>query len=318
MLRILIVGCGDIARRLAPLLTQRYRVYGLIRNPDQRYQLAGWGVRPVIGDLDRLASLGKLGGLAHIVIHLAPPQPAGESDDRTLHLISALSGGHGRDLVGRPRRCRMLPHCLVYIGTTGEYGNCAGALISETHPLRPQSVRAVRRQAAEQLLRDWGRRTGVAVSILRVPGIYALDRLPLERLRNATPALLGGEDVYTNHVHADDLARIIAGSLQRMRPERTYNCVDNSDLKMGDYLDLVADRVGLPRPPRISLQEAEKKLPTALMSFLRESRRVDNRRLKEELGVRLCYPTVADALIRMSFNQDSRRNSPSIIPPLAR
>jgi nucleoside-diphosphate-sugar epimerase len=307
MLRVLIVGCGDIARRLAPLLTKRYRVYGLIRDSDRKQELESWGVRPVIGDLDDSASLRKLSGLAHFVIHLAPPQSAGTTDQRTLHLISALGGLQNRRSYRSYRRCRMLPQRLIYISTTGVYGNCHGETVSETRPLQPETGRARRRVAAEILLHGWGVRNGVALSILRVPGIYADDRLPLDRLRKGTPALLANEDSYTNHIHADDLARIIAVAILRGRPGRSYNCVDDSALKMGDYFDLVADRIGLPRCPRISREQAELQLPDILMSFLRESRRIGNRRLKRELKIRLRFPTVQIALEKMGLSQNEFR-----------
>jgi nucleoside-diphosphate-sugar epimerase len=307
MLRILIVGCGDIARRLAPLLTKRYRVYGLIRNADRKQELESWGVRPVIGDLDVSASLRKLCGLAHFVIHLAPPQPAGITDQRTLHLISALGGLQNGPPNRSHRRCRMLPQRLLYISTTGVYGNCHGETVSETRPLQPETARARRRVAAETMLREWGIRNGVAVSILRVPGIYADDRLPLDRLRKGTPALFANEDSYTNHIHADDLARIIVAAILRARPGRSYNCVDDSALKMGDYFDLVADRLGLPRAPRMSRAQAELQLPDTLMSFLRESRRIGNRRLKRELKFRLRFPTVQTALEKMNLLRNEFR-----------
>jgi nucleoside-diphosphate-sugar epimerase len=307
MLRVLIVGCGDIARRLAPLLTGRYRVYGLIRDPARKRELESWGVTPVVGDLDVSASLRKLSGLAHIVVHLAPPQPAGMTDQRTLHLISALSTPRNGPPFRSHRRCRMLPQRLLYISTTGVYGNCHGEAVTETRPPRPETSRARRRVAAETVLRGWGARTGVAVSVLRVPGIYADDRLPLNRLRMGAPALLADEDSYTSHIHAEDLARIIATALLRARPGRIYNCADDSALKMGDYFDLVADRFGLARAPRISREQAESRLPDTLMSFLRESRRVGNRRLKCELKIRLRFPTVQGALEKMSLSQNQLR-----------
>jgi nucleoside-diphosphate-sugar epimerase len=307
MQRVLIVGCGDIARRLAPLLTKRYRVYGLIRNPGRKQELESWGITPVIGDLDVSASLRKLCGLAHFVVHLAPPNPAGMTDHRTLHLISALGSLQNGPSDRSHKRCRMLPHRLLYISTTGVYGNCHGEAVSETRPLRPETGRALRRVAAENMLRDWGARNGVAVSILRAPGIYADDRLPLERLRKRTPALLEHEDSYTNHIHADDLARIIIAAIHRSRPSRCYNCVDDSALKMGDYFDLVADRFGLPRAPRISREQAELQLSETLMSFIRESRCIGNCRLKRELKIRLRFPTVQSALEKMGLSQDEFR-----------
>jgi nucleoside-diphosphate-sugar epimerase len=129
-----------------------------------------------------------------------------------------------------------------------------------------------------------------------VPGIYAADRLPLARLRGGTPALRPEDDSYVNHVHAEDLARMIVAALHRSQPNRSYNASDDAPQKMGDYFDLVADRFGLARPPRISRAEANNRLPGTLLSFMAESRRLVNRRIKDELRMQLLYPTVEDGL----------------------
>ena len=188
----------------------------------------------------------------------------------------------------------MLPQRLVYISTSGVYGDCKGKLVDETHVLNPQTERALRRVDAERRLRRWGLRTGVSVSILRVPGIYAGNRLPLARLRAGTPALLPEEDSFTNHIHADDLAQIVLAALRLAKPGRVYHACDDSHLKMGEYFDLIADQFGLPRPPRISRAEAEAQIAPGMLSFMRESRRLINTRLKRELHVNLRYPSVPD------------------------
>jgi nucleoside-diphosphate-sugar epimerase len=282
--KILIVGCGDVARRLLTRLVPRHRVFAVLRDPARADTWRAAGALPVIADLDDRASLVRLAGLADCVVHLAPPPGEGCADLRTRNLIAAL--GRGRSL---PRR-------LVYVGTTGVYGDCAGARIDETRRLNATNARAVRRVDAERRLRAWGRRSGVAVTILRAPGIYAADRLPLTRLQNATPALLDRDDGHSNHIHADDLAAACLAALRHGRPNRTCNVVDDSELRMGEYFDLVADAFALPRPPRISRAEAERTLSPLQLSFMRESRRIGNRRLKEELKLRLAFPTVADGV----------------------
>ena len=176
------------------------------------------------------------------------------------------------------------------------YGDCGGALVAETRPTRPQTDRARRRADAEETLRAWGARNGVAVTILRVPGIYADDRLPIERLTRGTPALTADEDSYVNHIHADDLAQATLAALRRGQPNRSYNAVDDAPVKMGDYFDLVAERVGLPRPPRITRDEARRVISPQLFSFMNESRRLVNTRLKRELRVALRYPSVRDGV----------------------
>lgn len=282
--RLLIIGCGDVGTRVAKLLRSRYRVYALTREPSRFAELRGEGVIPLAGDLDRPDSLAALSGLAHDVIHLAPPPATGTTDTRTAHLIAALA------------RARSLPQHFVYISTSGVYGDCSGALVDETSPLRPSTARARRRADAERRLREWGARSGVCVSILRVPGIYAEDRLPIARLERGTPALLDHEDSYVNHVHAEDLARMVVAALHRGQANRSYNASDDAPQKMGDYFDLVADRFSLPRPPRLARSEARQVLPETLYSFMSESRRLVNHRVKRELRVRLRYPTVHEGV----------------------
>src|SRR4029077_19447587 len=175
-----------------------------------------------------------------------------------------------------------IPQRLVYISTSGVYGDCSGALVDEPRPLRPQNDRARRRVDAERLLRAWGRQSGVRVVILRVPGIYAADRLPIERIQAGTPALVQLEDAYTNHIHADDLARIVLAALARGRSGRTYNPADGSWLKMGDYFDLVARSFDLPLPPRVSRREAESLVSQPRMSSFRGPGRFSNPRMRQD------------------------------------
>lgn len=269
---------------MVALVRERYRVYALSRSPQQFAALRLLGIIPLRGDLDQPDTLAAIAGLAHDVVHFAPPPGRGAHDTRTAHLIAALAKGSS------------LPQQLVYISTSGVYGDCNGELVAETRPVRPQTDRARRRADAERRLREWGTRSGVRISILRVPGIYAADRLPLARLEKGTPALKPEEDSYVNHVHADDLARIVVAALHHAHPNRMYNAVDDAPQKMGDYFDLVADRFGLPRPPRIARAEAAAIIPANLLSFMNESRRLVNRRIKHELRLKLRYPTVAEGI----------------------
>ena len=185
----------------------------------------------------------------------------------------------------------MLPQRVVYISTSGVYGDCAGSRVAESRPRNAQTPRAQRRAAAEDALRKWARRYGVRLSILRAPGIYAETRLPLERLKQGTPVLRLEDDVFTNHIHADDLARAAVAAAFRGKPNRAYNVTDDAELKMGGWFDAVADAYHLPRPPRVSWEEAEARMAPMLLSFMSESRRLTNRRMKRELRVRLKYPT---------------------------
>ena len=281
---MLIVGCGDIGLRIAQLVRGRWRVYALSRSERHHELLRAVDATPVVADLDRPSTLARHIGFAHDVIHLAPPPAKGSLDTRTVNLVRALSKGGS------------LPQRLVYMSTSGVYGDCAGELVPETRPTMPTSTRALRRSHAEQTVRAWGAEGGTQVTVLRVPGIYASGRLPVRRLQSGTPALAADQDAYTNHIHAEDLARIVLAALMRGKGGRTYNASDDSSMKMGDYFDLVADRFGLPHPPRVSWEHAQTAVPETLLSFMRESRRLSNTRLKKELRVRLRYPSVHEGI----------------------
>ena len=282
-------------RRALPRLTSRWRVYALVRK--HAPALAALGVTQLLGNLDHADTLHRLRGVAQAVIHSAPPPDHGDNDPRTRRLIAALSGSSnpppGRALQARGSVLQR----LVYISTTGVYGDCAGAQIDETQTLAPLSSRARRRVDAERQLRDFGKRGNCRVSILRAPGIYAADRLPLERLRKGLPLLTAGDDVFTNHIHAEDLGEACIAALGRGGANRAYNVCDNSDIRMGDWYDKLADTFSLPRAPRLPRKEAEKVLPPMQISFMRESRRIGNARIKRELKLRLRYPTIDSGIV---------------------
>ena len=282
--RILLVGCGDVAFRVAEVLRHRARLVGLTRNRDDVRRMRAHGIVPLIADLDLPRSLDRVRTAPWAVLHFAPPPSEGRDDPRTQHLLAALS------------RARIIPQRFVYISTSGVYGDCAGARVDETRPLRARTPRARRRVAAEEHLRKWAAHHGVGLSILRVPGIYASTRLPLDRLRHGTPALNADDDVYTNHIHADDLARAVVAALYLGRPNRAYNVSDDSEMKMGAWFDAIADAFQLPRPPRVSWEEAERQIAPMLLSFMSESRRLSNRRMKHELRLVLRHPTITQTL----------------------
>jgi len=270
MKKLLIAGYGDIARRAAPQLEARYAVQALSRHH---------GI-----DLDRPDTLSGLA--ADAVLHCAPPPATGSADPRTRNLLAALA------------KARILPARVVYVSTSGVYGDCGGARVDEARAVQPQTDRARRRVDAERQLALWCSARGATLVILRAPGIYAADRLPLERLRRGTPVLRAEDDAYTNHIHAEDLAAIAVRALEDSAPGGTYNASDDSEIRMGDWLDLVAERAGLPRPPRIARSDAPGRISPELLSFMSESRRLVNRRMKEDLGVQLRYRTVFEGVPR--------------------
>jgi len=284
--RLLIVGCGDVGMRVAAQMQGKVRLLALTSQEGRTELLRAHGLTPLLGNLDHGQSLRRLAGLATRVVHLAPPPSESWSDPRTQNLLRAL-------------RLRSQPRSAVYGSTSGVYGDCRGAWVAETQAVRAGTPRAQRRTFAEAQVRFWGLSSGVRASILRIPGIYAPDReggTPRARLLKGTPVLLQEDDVYTNHIHADDLARACCIALWRGAPQRVYNVNDDSALKMGDYFDLAADLYGLPRPPRIAREGAAAQLPLMLLSFMNESRRMVNTRMKRELRLKLHHPSVLGGL----------------------
>jgi nucleoside-diphosphate-sugar epimerase len=284
-LRLLIVGCGDVGLRMLQAAPRGVALTAITSQPARVPELRARGARPLVADLDRPASLRRLAGIAQRVVHLAPPPGQGTGDPRTRALLHALAR-------------RGPPHRLVYVSTSGVYGDCGGEWVEETRPPKPSTPRALRRVAAEEAVHEAWLRHGVKVSVLRAPGIYAGNRPggARERLLRGTPMLRAEDDVYTNHIHADDLARACWAALWRGRVRRSYNVSDDSAMRVGEYLDMAARLFGLPAPPRLARSELEGLITPMQRSFLDESRRLVNQRLKQELRVRLRYPTVADGL----------------------
>lgn len=285
--RLLIVGCGDVGMRVLRQLAGRWTVYALTSSAARVAELRVAGAIPILGNLDDARSLARLAGLADRVLHLAPPAAQGRTDERTRRLLQALSRSQA-------------PMQLVYASTSGVYGDCGGARIDETRRPNPTNDRAWRRVDAESQLRRWGRVTGCPVTILRVPGIYALDRAgghPKERLAKGLPVLAREDDVYTNHIQADDLARSCLLALMRGPSQRIIHASDDSELLMGDYFELAARLCGLPPPARVARADASTVFSPMQMSFMNESRRMDNGRLRRELGQTLRYPTPNEGLL---------------------
>jgi nucleoside-diphosphate-sugar epimerase len=286
--RLLIIGCGDVGQRVVRV--QRHvRVVALTSSPERVAALRAQGVTPVVGNLDVPASLQRLSGWATRVLHLAPPPLQGNTDPRTLALTRLLMR-------------RSAPLSVVYGSTSGVYGDCAGAWVNENRRVNPITPRAQRRVDAEARVRHLGRlrSSPVRVSVLRIPGIYAPDReggTPRDRLLRGTPVLVQADDVFTNHIHADDLARACQLALWRGKPQRVYNVNDDSQMKMGDYFDMAAGLYDLAKPPRISRAQAQTELPAMQLSFMSESRRMANTRMKRELRLQLRFADVKDGLV---------------------
>lgn len=293
---LMVVGCGDVGLRLLQQLAPRgegLRLIATARRDEQLLAIREAGATPLRVDLDSPRTLGRLAALSRWLVHLAPPPAEGDGDPRMRRLIAATGSPQHRAAIKPSSQKRW-----VYVSTSGVYGDCQGEWVDETRPVRPANARAKRRVAAETLLRDFGGRSGARLAILRAPGIYAEDRLPIDRLRKGLPALAPGEDGYTNHIHADDLARACWLSLFRGRAGRVLHITDDTRMKMGDYFDTVADACDLPRPPRLPMSELKLRVSPMMLSFMNESRRLHNQRMKQELRLRLRYPDV-HAVLRL-------------------
>lgn len=282
---IFIFGCGDVGRRVARLWQARgAAVHALARSVESAAALQALGITSHGGDLDDPASLTGLPLEGALVYYFAPPPLQGTADPRMRNFIAHA---------GHPAR-------VVYISTSGVYGDHGGDWVDEDTPPAPNTERAQRRLDAETVLRAWGRENKVGVTVLRVGGIYGPGRWPLERLRKGTPVLREEECGYTNRIHADDLAEICVVAGERGGTDRVYNVSDGQNGTMTQYFFAVADHFGIPRPPALTMAEAKAQLSPAMLSYLLESRRMDNRRLLTELGVVLRYPDLASGLAAVS------------------
>ncbi len=279
--KILVAGCGYVGCRLAAELADS-RVGGLVRSSESCSKLAGMGINPLLCDLDEMVAI-PLPTQESDVYYLLPPPRSGTVDSRMQHFLQHL------EIHGQPRR-------LVYLGTTGVYGDCRGEWVDEQSPVRPAVDRALRRLDAEQQLRRWSKQSGAELVILRVAGIYGPGKLPLQRLKAGKPMVAARFAPWTNRIHVDDLVQVLLAAMDRGGDRETYNVTDGQPGNMADYFNKVADSAGLPRPPIIDPDEAGEQLSSGLRSYLAESRRIDNRKMLRELQVKLRYPTLEQGL----------------------
>lgn len=269
-----IVGFGDIGRRVAALWQAGGgQVTALVRTSCDMADC-----RAIFGDLDHPETLHGAAQSEALLFYFAPPPRSGACDTRVAHLLQALE--------------ELPPRRIVYVSTSGVYGDCGGAWVDESRPVHPGNDRSRRRVDAEQQLTAFARRHTLPLIILRVPGIYGPGRLPLERLRRGDPVVCPEEAPWSNRIHADDLAAIAVRAAQDQAPAGIYNASDDQPSSMTDYLYRLADATGLPRPSCVSLAEARRTFSPKLLEYLNESRRLSNRRMKTVLGAQLRYPTL--------------------------
>lgn len=291
MRTLLIIGFGDIAQRALPQLLKHWRVIVFSRNQEKLALARTMGALPLKGDMDNGLNLHRLRNLADDILITTPPPDSGKTDSRISSLLNVLAKG--------PR----IPQRLCYISTTGVYGNSNGEWVNESTPTAPHSDRAHRRMHAESLLRQFAIRNQSQLTILRAPGIYAVDRLPVSRLLKHIPLITPAEDSFSNHIHADDLARLCIASLHRKTGGiRIYNASDDTPLLINEWYQLLARTLSLPIPPLLSREEVKQQVSPSLWSFLQESRQISNARLSREFKTRLQYPSVRVFLEQLAAN----------------
>ena len=284
MAEITIIGCGDIGCRVGEiLLEQGSQVLALARSEERAVQLQEMGFATLIGDLDYQEDTPEIPVHERQVYYLAAPQGGGKSDYRMLNFCRKLSIDN-------------IPSKVVYISTSGVYGDCGGEIVTEQTPINPQTARAQRRVSAESQLQEQSRMLGFELVILRVTGIYGPGRLPVARVMQGHPVLKQGEGAYTNRIHSLDLVQICLAAMERGADGDIYNVCDGQESTMTEYFTAVADMHDLPRPKQISMAEAEKEMNPLMLSYLKESRRMSNQKLKEKLRVELLYPTLEAGL----------------------
>ncbi len=281
---VFIVGYGDIGRRVASLYrNNKVPVTGLARSESSFQLMKDDDVTAVTADLDDIDSLSGLSLAGTLVFYFAPPPPTGTTDPRMKNFLASLD-------------MEKLPRKIIYISTSGVYGDQAGQWVTENTPPKPGADRSFRRLDAEKQLQGFRNKHVVETVILRVSGIYGPGRLPEKRIRNAIPVLKEELSPKTNRIHADDLAKICVAAGKYGRDGEIYNVSDGCDSNMTEYFFQIAKHLGLPKPPTVDWEEAESTLSKGMLSYLRESRRIDNRKMLTELHITLKYPDLLSGL----------------------
>jgi len=288
----LIVGCGDVGSRLArSLIASGLRPVGLVRSQAAADSLGRSGVAPVVADLDRIVEEPPAAAADGSIFYLVPPSSDATDDDPRLRRFLAACE-------------EAVPRRLLYLSTSGVYGDCGGAWVDESQPPAPRSDRARRRLAAERIAQEWCEACGTELVILRVSGIYGPGRLPVDRLEGLS-VIRPEEAPWSNRIHVDDLVTVLHAAALRAPSGSIYNVADGDPTTMTDYFYAVADAYGLPRPPSVSLDEAPMYLSPGMLSFVQESRRLDISRMRRELGVNPRFPTITEGIADCRGREDT-------------
>ena len=276
----------------------RLHIIASARRPEQAQAIREAGALALDMDFDRPRPFRQLAGLAPWIIIAVPPSERHHCQDlRSRELIAKLRANAGRHQGAAVAK-------LVYISTTGVFGDWEGGWIDETAKPRAKQARSLRRLDAEQCFTK-----AFHAVRLRAPGIYAEDRLPLRRIQQGLPAIVSDDDSYSNHIHADDLASIAWLSLFRAPPARLYAVVDNEPLKMGDWFDHIARCAGLEKLPRAPREAVQAAVNPMMWSFLQESRQIRNHRMLREIRPKLKAASARDFIDRVFSTPNSPTSS---------
>jgi nucleoside-diphosphate-sugar epimerase len=281
---VVIAGCGYIGSRVARIWRERgAQVTCLVRSPERWAALESEGFSGLAHSFDEPCDLPALAAGGSILFYFVPPPGGGIIDTRVRHFIAALE--HGTP-----------PATIIYLSATSVYSETGGGVVTEDSPTEPTSAMGKRRLDAEQAFREYGAATGVPVIILRVSGIYGPVRLPLMQISQGQPLLREEESGPSNRIHADDLATICCLAAKKGRDGDIFNVSDGHPSSMTTYFNACADALGYPRQPQVTMEEARQVMSPLMYSYVSESRVVDSRRMREQLGISLRYPTIAEGL----------------------
>ncbi|MEM7303908.1 MAG: NAD-dependent epimerase/dehydratase family protein [Pseudomonadota bacterium] len=279
----IITGCGQVGRQLCDLLAvQNKTITCLVKTQASRDLLTQRGFTAKTFDLDTRPTLPEDLPLAQSDLYYFIPPSNTDLIDHRIDYFLELCKTH-------------IPRRIVYISTSGVYGDCNGEWVNEAHPASPVTERAKRRYYAELSLIQFCKEFQCQFNILRVGGIYGPERLPLERLKTVT-VVCPEEAPYSNRIHAYDLASACLAAMHCDTHGEIINVADGHPTSMTDYFYQLADMAELPHPPCVPLSQAEEKLSPGMLSFINESRRLSIDKMQSVLKIALKFPTLEQGL----------------------
>jgi len=282
--KTVIIGCGDIGRRVGTLLLEQgQKVLATAKTEESAEKLRDLGFESIVGNFDYQEDAPFVPVHGQQVFYFMPPQGGGKSDYRVLNFCRKLSPENA-------------PEKLVYISTSGVYGDCGGVVVTEETPINPQTSRALRRASAEIQLQEQAEKLGFKLVVLRVTGIYGPGRLPVARIMQGHPVLKPEDASFTNRIHTFDLVQVCLAAMEKGEDGDVFNVCDGQESSMTDYFLAVADLYELQRPEQISMAEAEKAMNPLMLSYQKESRRMSNRKMLDKLNIELQCPTLQGGL----------------------